>query len=452
MFISWAVALASYIWACAPGASAQTGAASTAPPTATPPPASPAPALRGERPNEPPVLTRHPLNHRDWTVVINLRLIGCQPKLPGAAVDPLQTRRVSFDSATMFFPLTATSASHDNWDDRVTGKWEIDGRMLAPTPRLLTGYQSGTRLGAWDAAAANGNALQLSLEIPMTSFETRIDETRAVRIAWPTTPWPDDIASALMPQLMVESQSPQVRLLLERWMRQAPGGPEPRNTPPYSLAKYLAGRAAAHYQPQSNAVASTGRGQNSLRYSGALLSGFAVDGAAVAAERGRGPVLDMANLLVAVYRAAGIPARLVIGHDNRVQDDRVNEKQRATLVANVRAWAEFYLYDEHHNRGEWIPVDVQRQREFSSRPPPLAQRWQFFGHHEDLDYMQPLAFHWIPPTICMNIGPPALWGWLPKPESAVADPDLRVVVRAASRRGDDPKRATPGPGGAARPE
>lgn len=431
-------------------AAAQTPAAPFHP--AGPAPVAPPRAMPG--PPAEPVLTRHPTNHRDWTVLVDVRLHGTQVQTPPGTRNLYPTQRILLDSVTVFFPLPGGSSSAETWDDRTVGTLSVGGRVVADRPRVLDGYQSLARLGAWDLTKVDANMIHLRLERSMTSWETRIDETRSAKIGWPAGAWPEPIDACLRPQLLIESDSAAVKNLLERWMRQAPGGSDPRRTAPYVLAKYLAGRVVAHYQPSAGAIDSSGRGRNSLRYSGALLSGFAVDGAARAAERGRGPELDMANLLVAVWRAAGIPARLVIGYDARSEDpakSRIAAPQ-TSLLPKVRAWTEFYLYDETAGTGEWVPVDVQRQREFASRPPPLEQRWLYFGHHEDLDLMQPLSFHWLPPTPCMNIGPPALWGWVPAPENVLADPDVRISVKAASRRGDDPARSTTAPGGGPGPQ
>lgn len=421
-------------------------AASPAPNTGAPA-STPVAAPSSNQPPRVPILTRHAINHRDWTVIVDLRLLGTQPQTPPGTANIRPTDSLRFDSATIFFPVPESSSTHEVWSDRIDGGVLLAGRRVVDAPRMLAGYQSLARLGAWDLANVNAASIQLHLEVPMTAWEVKIDEPRAARIAWPVAAWPEDIAACLKPQLLVESDSQSVVRLVERWMKQAPGGADPHKTNPYVLAKYIAGRVITHYQPAAGALSTIGRGRSTIRYSGTLLSGFAVDGAAAAAERGRGPVLDMANLLVAAWRAAGIPSRLVIGYDNRDEDGSRGPTQRRPLLNPVRAWGEFYLFDEAAGVGEWIPADVERQREFSSRPPAMDQPWKFVGNHEDMDFMCPLAFHWLPPTPCMNIGPPALWGWVPVPEGALADPDLRVSVKAAARRGDDPKRSTAAPGG-----
>jgi len=433
-------------------AAGATAAARQAAPPAAAPPASPA-ATRAAGVKSPapiprpenPALTRPPTNHRDWTLVAEVKIHGEQPHND----DPYtiaSTRKLIFDSATIIFPLLKDSASHEVWTDRLTGELRYDGGIIAKSPRLLEGYQAFARLGAWDARDARVNTLTLHIEIPMTCWETRIDEKRAAAQAWPKA-WSPDLAACLLPQLLIESDSDTVVNLTKSWLRDAPGGPDPRNTPPYQLAKYLAGRVVQFYQPQAVILESSPRGSNRIAPSGALVQGYAAYGAAEAARQARGPILDMSNLLVAVWRAAGIPSRLVIGYDARTVDETEATTRVKSAIPIICAWAEFFLPDEKSGGGEWVPVQIARQRDFSSRPPPLTQRWQFFGHSEELDVVCPVSFHWMPPTVCSNLGAPALWGWVPVPETVTGDQELRMFVKAAARRGDDPKRGTPAPGG-----
>jgi transglutaminase-like putative cysteine protease len=149
-----------------------------------------------------------------------------------------------------------------------------------------------------------------------------------------------------------------------------------------------------------------------------MIAGYNVRGAVDAARQQRGSNLDMANLLCAVYRAAGIPARVVIGYDH--------EAQRKEDRPPVTAWVEFFLMvDQENQRGEWIPVDIIRQREFSSRAPDVTRPWKYFGNSDLSNNYSVISFHWHPPTTVVNSGPPAFWGWLPKPTAPNVDQGVR---------------------------
>lgn len=243
---------------------------------------------------------------------------------------------------------------------------------------------------------------QVSYEI--TSYETEIDEERAMQIEWHTELFEDPVVvSSLAPQLYIESDDPFIVRLVEEWTNG-----EPKRVKPYMLAKYLAGKVVEYYQPSEGYLEADDRvfvwGGRPVIF----LEGFNVDGAAVAARRRDGSPFDMANLLTAVYRAAGLPARVVIGYDERLDGKRG--------VAPFIAWVEFYLHHPEAKRGEWVPVDIVKQREFSSQAPPLERRWEYFGRNDDSEHYCPLGHHWKPPTAVVTSGEPTIWGWLPQNE------------------------------------
>ncbi|TVQ78786.1 MAG: transglutaminase domain-containing protein [Phycisphaeraceae bacterium] len=363
-----------------------------------------------------PILTldRHNRNH--WTLRYRINLSGIQVSSP---TDPRQrgTTRVQVDKAALVFPvLVDGTGMSETWADEVTGfvRW---GRNTVDRPaRRVKGYQGPTELLVYEAANINTTHLEFEVEIPVTSYETRIDEARAFAVDWPRGEWAPEILQNLDSQLFIETGHPDIARLVEAWTNG-----QPRRARPYMLAKILAGKVVEYYQPSGGTLEGERVGFNT-RPDAVLTSGFRVFGAAEAAREGIGPPLDMANLLTAVYRTAGLPARTVIGLElRRPEEDRADPDR-----PRIRAWTEFYLYDEQFDRGEWIPVDILQQRAFSNRAPALDRRWQYFGHNEDFDYVVPIAFHWHPPTVVVNSGPPALWGWVTEPDPPEASQEVRV--------------------------
>src|SRR5690606_32713198 len=135
-------------------------------------------------------------------------------------------------------------------------------------------------------------------------------------------------------------------------------------------------------------------------------------------------------------------ARMVIGYD-------IEASEKAEFPV-LRAWVEFFLARDPKQPkdvaepvpvspadGEWIPVDITRQQEFASRAPPINQRWQFFGHNEELDLVPPIAMHWVPPSFATNAGAAAIWGWLPQPANPIAEQQLTFWTQPTVIRGDD---------------
>jgi len=213
--------------------------------------------------------------------------------------------------------------------------------------------------------------------------------------------------------LFIQSDHPAIKNLVAKWT-----GGQPSRYRPAVLAKVLAARAIEHFQVSEQRFV-FGRISE--------VAGLNVHGAVHAARHGDGSVFDYAAFLTALYRAAGLPARVVIGYDMEasmgsrlgIRDHHEDCERDIGLrhfpLPILRAWVEFYLLDEAAGRAEWIPVDIEQQRRVSSEPRPIDQPWKFFGNNECLDNVAPISFHFHPPTTVVNAGPPAMWGWLAAP-------------------------------------
>lgn len=369
----------------------------------------------------------------DWIVTIKVdaqsysaRRVLSNPSEPGFRT----STAFEITGATFVYPVLESSATHTVDDAGVEGVLSLDGVTLDDSITLLPGYQAGERLGRFEAPAARGNLLRFVLEIPMTTRSVAYDEERAQRVPWPTEPWPALAASALLPQLFVESDDEFVRRLVTRWTGGAPGSVRPA-----VLAKRLAARVLEAVRLETDLGYEWGRHGE--------IEGFEISGAVAALRRGLGSPFDQAAALCAVYRAAGLPARVVIGYDlaaslgAELQIPNIHPECEHNLDTSnravqpiVRPWVEFYLLtDPAAGQGEWIPVDLFRQRLLSSRPRPLDRPWEFFGNHPCLEYVAPLSFHFHPPTTVVNSGPPALWGWLPTPAAPVLEQRLDFGAR-----------------------
>ena len=368
------------------------------------------------------VLTHYEPSRQEWTVHMEIRLHPWQPRVrEDEDIQPTTTFHIS--EGAVVFPLLTGSASHEARPDKIKSALNINNKVASDEPRLITGRQAGTQLGVWEMRDVHTRDLNLTLDIPMVSYETRIDEKRAFEIMWPKdTEWDEEIASALEPQAYVESDSTAVVELVREWTNG-----NPKKVKPYYLAKYLAAKTLEHVQTTGTGQTTSFRGPRAGTVTSIFFSGFDVKGAASAAKTGRGTPHDLPCLLAAVYRAAGLPARLVIGYDVELSEEHERPE--------FRAWVEFYLYDEQADRGEWIPVDIGKQREFSSRAPRIEQRWDYFGHNETFDQMCPLAYHWTPPTTVASAGPPALWGWIAAPANPRADQEIRIWAQHTVKRG-----------------
>jgi hypothetical protein len=351
------------------------------------------------------------LNPSDWTlkVTVNIKAYvqpGTQTQLP-------IKDQWKFDTTAVVFPMLTGTASSLTYHD-ATGELRLDTRKVDIPMELLPGYPGGTRLGKWGFTDWLGEELNLDVTIPVTCWDTKFDEARALKVGWPTGPWPDEASSCFKPEWFMDlapdgkpyDMKP-VQELLKRWT----GGKEPKSIPPVTLAKYLAGRVQEEFQPSGLGLMGSRAG------SGVGLEGINLQPVPETAQRGRGTEFDVVSLLTAVYRTAGLPARTVIGWDIGAKRDKDRNKflQRAGS-ARLRAWVEFYLYDETGGTGNWVPVDVIRLRTSSSRAGKLEQPWKFFGTHDELAGIIPFAHQFHPPTTVRAYGSPGFWGWLVTPQ------------------------------------
>jgi hypothetical protein len=360
-----------------------------------------------------------------------------------------------FTAATLVFPVLAETGSSilevvdgpGGETPAVSGRVEFDDRLMTEELTIVTQdiggglLPAGTWRAQWQVQPPSSGAyvpreVELHVRTSMVSYETVFDERAAKTLDWPSEEWPPEAAATFQPQMLVDfdlegrpfNMEPVVKLL-EHWS----DGNDPRSVKPVVLAKYLAGKVAEHVQPTGTGITSGKTG---------AMEGFAAVGPAQAALTGRGTELDLPILLVAIYRAAGLPARLVIGYDEQGAGKTVYLK-RSRGSGQIRVWVEFALYDEAEQTFGWVPVDVRALRGSSSRMPPnfLDRPTKYFGTHDELARVAPLAFHFHPPTTVRSYGSPALWGWFVTPSPpGRARQQVSFSISSSSRGGPNESR------------
>ncbi|MFN0011902.1 MAG: transglutaminase-like domain-containing protein [Phycisphaerales bacterium] len=391
--------------------------------------------------NAPPPPPTEPMSDRvlvlerskDWTMAVDVRVVAAtvQSVVDGQVIEGQVPFK--FSSAALVFPMLTASASHRLEMDssnvpRYTGELRFNGAVLDATPTFVEGYAAGTKLARWEMRDVEGNDAQLHVEYKMTCWNTVFDEDLARTIPWPKGAWPAVAASALKPQMFIESDDPAIKDLVTRLLN----GQDPKAQPPVVVAKHLAGEVLKMAQPSGDGLVFN---KNSS------FRGFLLKGAVAMAADGKGSSHDVACLLTAVYRGAGLPARVVIGYD---KEDAQSGKSGGLIrnssgPSNLRSWVEFALVDPFDNKVFWVPVDVVRLRRVSSRPPSFDSPWRFFGTHDELNGVLPLAFGFHPPTTVTAMSP-AFWGWLTTPETGMGEQSLRFTAFRTPQRGDEPSR------------
>ena len=401
--------------------------------------AAAAQAARPTEPLAPRVLVLE--RSKDWTMSVDLRI---QPATRITTTDNQVMEQVGsfkFNSAAVVFPMLTASAAHRLEMDpgnqpRFTGELRFNNVVMDTKPTFTDGYAGGTKLARWVMRDVEGDECMLKLEYRMTCWNTVFDEGLARTIPWPKGAWPAVAASVLKPDLFVESDDQGVKDLVGRLLE----GHDPKSQPPVVLAKFLAGEVLKMVQPSGDGLDFNQNGS---------FRGFMLKGAAAMVRDPKGSQHDVACLLAAVYRAAGLPARIVIGFD---RDDAAsgggkNPLQRnKSSQSNLRSWVEFALIDPFDSKPFWVPVDIIRLRKASTRPPPFESPWKFFGTHNELSGMLPIAFQFHPPTTVTSMSP-AFWGWITTPDT-VGVQSLRFSAFRTPQRGDEPTRTNrPAPGG-----
>jgi len=353
-------------------------------------------------------------------------------RFPSGSRQPF-TGVISATNISIIVPMIDGCATAVTDPERHEIEIEISEEPVPARFELIPGFQAGEQVGRWDLAELNTRQMAIKIRGQVKTFGVTIDEQAAKSIAWPEEGFPDEVASALQPQAYVESEAPGVVDLLNRWTSNNAQGP-----PPYLVAKAIAGRLQEEFQPSGVGFYS----DHPARFAGVDISG-----AANVARSLKGTEADMAALLCALYRAAGLPARVVIGWDvagspgGRAHVPAPTPLCRAVfnpdnaMHAQLRTWVEFYLYDEPNDRGGWLPVDVFMLRQASSRMKRLDQPWPGFGGDMCFDHLVPITFHFAPPITAEVNATPMLWGWLATPGPPPIDQELILDAMNAVQRG-----------------
>jgi len=390
---------------------------------------------------------------RDWVVTINVDVQSTRNDMADPNNSKLpDTTPFKFETLSVVFPFPPSTASAS--PDRSTLKaiLKLQDRPVEPASvtildKQVTGqpYQSGVSLIRM--AAENGVCREVGFEVSYKSvaYNTVYDEAGAAKVEWPKNGWPIVAASTFNPQMYIDyammrepRQGSVIRHdfdmeLLRSWVNEQTKG-DPTKVPPATLAKWLAGQMMMRLQPTGDGLTFLKTGQ---------LQGIGVMGPELTFQRGRGSDFDIAATLVAAYRMAGLPARLLIGWDTGTgsgsTDNFLNDKKGGKKTLKV--WVEWALYDEAKGTLNWVPVDLARMRKQGSRAQAMDKPWKYFGTHDELQGVVPIAFHFHPPTTVESFGAPAMWGWMMTPDPPeVGFQGLRVRAERAAQTAEDQKK------------
>ena len=362
--------------------------------------------------------------------------------------------RWEFEQATVVVPLLERTSIHRVHENSVSMKVRVDDRDATPArtdPYVrLDNKHAGSRYLGWAIGKGSARDIEVVAEIGMTSYDVAVNDQRAMAVEWPSGDWPADALSALDPQVGIElGLDGEVYRGMDRVSKSidtliARLGRNPRDVPPYLVAKYLTGAVWAHIRSRD------GTGLNTARTG--EIEGIDVAGVPTTFVRRRGNQYEVCALLVYTMRRAGLPARMVMGFVAGDEDDNEDEltgdRERE---GEPICWAEFALVEG--GRTTWIPVDLNGMMSSSSRAPDIAdietlrKPWDGFGTIEDSQYWAPFAHHVHPPLTVKAYGSPGFWGIFAEPaEPGRAEQMIMIDVTTTPKR-SGPDRQSPGEGG-----
>ncbi|MBM4112084.1 MAG: transglutaminase domain-containing protein [Phycisphaerae bacterium] len=354
------------------------GAPQGTPPT-TPGREGAAPPPPAGRPPEGCLLRSNPKCYEvRWEVLLNV-----------VPTDKQNPSPIQLEDATFFFPLIPLSTWSRTHLDSVS--MTLD-RTNQPDPRAGSSMRldrtapGGIAVAVLPIGAASGQTLRTTMTFTAVAWRSDLDDAAAVRVPWPSE-WPAEAKPWLAPQFLIESDDARFAAFVERTT-----GKQLRYTPVFAAAKQLLRATIASFRALDGNGVEIGR-HNQVR-------GLRLVGAAQSMQAGQGTAADLVCACVAVLRAAGIPARPVIGVDEAEPGERT---VRTTYVV----WGEFFLPGSG-----WVPFDPSMMRGSNASGASPDRAWSGLGRIKELNTRVPLSYFFLPPrndAACIQY--PGAWGW-----------------------------------------
>ena len=243
--------------------------------------------------------------------------------------------------------------------------------------------------GQWELTIPIANrcygSLTVQVRIRMNSFSSQLDENAAANIGWQEK-WQGDSKSYLAPSDFIESSNE----IFMKAVHDALG----ENT--HAMSVHHTAKTLIRYCLQK--IKSDGQYEDRSRTN---VRGFAVNGAVKTVEAETGTACDLVCVCVATLRAAGIPARPVIGLTNK------NVVGTYTTESRYMVWGEYALPG-----AGWVPFDPKRMQGTVDLV-PLEEPWQGLGTMQFLNTRIPLAFSFVVGGVGKAYDAIGPWSWVP---------------------------------------
>ncbi len=328
---------------------------------------------------------------------------------------------ISVNNAVVLMPLLTEAPTSRILTKTLTTTLSFAGKPcndINQLTRVTPDYFYGDDLLQITIPPVTTTNLTWSFAIDVETYSTYVDERALYTLTWPKE-YPTVVQDGLKPELFIESNQQIFKDAVTEVM-----GDELRLTAPYLVAKRLLHYCLKHSQVSGTA---TRRGVSANGRTVDSLLGVNVRGALYMLRKqgGLGSAPDLVCLCVATLRAAGIPARPVIGLERGG-----GVKSRINFIV----WGEFYL-----NGCGWIPFDPELMRRSGVASHSIDSQWKGLGSIKELNTRIPLGYHFQPPGRATIPFYPCVWGWLPLPHKTLQVPAiLNAKLYTATQRGAQP--------------
>ena len=249
--------------------------------------------------------------------------------------------------------ITVTASIGSQWLRAGNVPWTLRGPHPDGTAEIVVEFRD-----------INTTSITMEANWKTQTWESSLNEVAASKIGWPTE-WPEAVRKYLEPSLLIESDAPE----FTGFVNSITNG-QLRNVSPYLAAKELVKRTILNFRS----------------IIGGSMDTTNLTGAAESLRSERGSRLDLTCACVATLRAAGIPARPVMGISKLLNKKQIKESTVWT------PWAELYLPG-----AGWVPFDPFEMRGSGFQHRELTAQWRWFGSVEDLVERIPVAYQLSPP-------------------------------------------------------
>ena len=305
----------------------------------------------------------------------------------GTSIDALETAPLEAKRSEIIIPMIIRGAysAIDPASIKVAGQINGQTYRVGDVPWKLRGpHPDGTGEVVVEFVDIRAQSMGVKVTWREQSWLATINDRAALQITWPVE-WPEEVREYLKPSPWIESDDE----LFVNFIQQITQG-NLRKVTPYAATKELLRETITRFR----SISGTGNERRDL----GLIAGLQLVGAREAASAESGSPNDLVCTCIAVLRAAGIPARPVVGIVKELTD---NLRERTQW----RTWGEFYL-----PKTGWVPFDPNDMRGSGFQFKALDVAWPGFGNVKNLDERIPVAYRFQPEGSKWEW--PPVWGWI----------------------------------------